>query len=69
MYVLKLKEVDCKSCISEIGKLLTALDNQAEVGVDLLNSEVRVQTKLPLGKVQEALSKDGFVVESAQDRS
>lgn len=68
MYVLKLKEVDCKNCIPKINTLLTDLDNEAEVGVDMLNREVRVQTNMPLDEVKKALSTEGFIVESAQKR-
>lgn len=69
MYVLKLKDVDCRNCIPQINTVLTDLDNEAEVGVDLLNSEVRVQTSLPIDKVEKALNREGFTVVSAQNRN
>ncbi len=64
MYVLKLKKVDCRDCVPKIESSLLRVDSDAEVGVDLLGSSVRVQSKLPLSEIISALNKDGFTVEA-----
>lgn len=44
MYVIGVEGMTCKNCASIIESSIKALDQDAEVGIDLLKKEVRVQT-------------------------
>jgi len=62
MYELPVREIDCRHCQPRIEALVKKLDPEAEVSFDLLDSTVRVQTKIAREKVVEALEDGGITI-------
>lgn len=64
MYVIGVEGMTCKNCASIIESSIKALDQDAEVGIDLLKKEVRVQTAKRPNEIRDVLESKGYDVVS-----
>lgn len=62
MYVLKVDGMTCKGCVEAISTNIKQIDGGAEVGVDLLKKEVRVQSDKSVEEVKNSIESGGFDV-------
>jgi copper chaperone CopZ len=55
----------CQSCVRRVTAAVIALDSAARIEADLERQQVRVDTDLDVGVLQEALLDDGYASERA----
>ena len=60
MIELKVDNMTCAHCVSNVTKTLKALDPQATVDVDLEAKRVRVESREPREMLARALSEAGY---------
>ena len=60
MTTLKIKELHCNSCISNIRESIQEKDQAAEVTGDIENSEINVSSKLDENQLKEIVSNAGY---------
>lgn len=68
MYVIGVEGMSCKNCMNIIESSLKAMDQDAEVGVDLLKKEVRIQTSKKPQEVKDVLESKGYDVVSLTEQ-
>ena len=62
MYVIGVEGMTCKNCMNIIESSIKNLDKDAEVGIDLLKKEVRVQTSKGPQEIRDVLENKGYDV-------
>ncbi|MOA58805.1 Copper chaperone CopZ [compost metagenome] len=65
MQVFKVQGMSCGHCVRAITQAVQALDQAAEVQVDLAAGEVRVASRLDEAQVLTAIRDEGYQAESA----
>lgn len=65
MQVLNVSGMSCGHCVRAITQAVRALDDAAEVQVDLAAAEVRVSSRLSLEQLLQAIRAEGYAVEPA----
>lgn len=66
MYELKVEGMSCGHCVATVTRSVQALDQSANVAVDLPSQTVRVETGVALDAVRGAIEEAGYPVKSAQ---
>jgi copper chaperone len=54
--------MSCEHCVRAITQAVRALDEVAEVQVDLAEGEVRVSSRLSVAEVEEAIRGEGYEI-------
>jgi copper chaperone len=62
MQVFKVQGMSCEHCVRAITQAVQALDEAAEVQVDLADGEVRVSSRLSAAEVEQAIRDEGYEV-------
>ncbi|KFX67473.1 copper resistance protein CopZ [Pseudomonas taeanensis MS-3] len=62
MQVFKVQGMSCEHCVRAITQAVKALDEAAEVQVDLADGEVRVSSRLSVAEVEEAIRGEGYEI-------
>jgi len=65
MQKFQVKGMSCGHCVRAITQAVQALDDKAEVQVDLPAGEVRVASELSAERLMEAIREEGFEVAPA----
>lgn len=60
MQVLNVSGMSCGHCVRAITEAVRALDEAAEVQVDLAGGQVRVDSRLSLEQLQAAIREEGY---------
>ena len=66
MYELQVENMSCGHCVASVTKAVKALDNGAQVDVDLASKQVKVQSGAPLDAVKAAIVDAGYPVTAAR---
>lgn len=62
MYIIGVEGMSCMNCVTIIESSIKSLDKDAEVGVDLLKKEVRVETLKGPQEIRDLLENKGYDV-------
>jgi copper chaperone len=65
MQVLKVSGMSCGHCVRAITQAVHALDNAAEVQIDLAAAEVRLASRLTAEQLLQAVRDEGYGAELA----
>jgi copper chaperone len=65
MHILNVSGMSCSHCVRAITQAVHAVDETAEVQVDLGAGEVRVTSRLTLESLLEAIRGEGYTAEPA----
>lgn len=65
MYELKVEKMRCGGCVGSVTKSVQAVDNNANVEVDLASKKVRIDTQASLDEVKSAIVGAGYPVVSS----
>ncbi len=57
---LVIKDMTCGGCAKAVTRLVTRLDPEATVEIDLPTQKVSITSRHPAAKVRETLSRGGF---------
>lgn len=57
---LILKDMTCGGCAKAVTRIVTKLDPQAEVVIDLATQRVTIESHFPETELRQALSRGGF---------
>lgn len=65
MHILNVSGMSCGHCVRAITQAVCALDDAAEVQVDLAAGEVRIASRLGLEQLLQAIRSAGYAAEPA----
>ena len=68
MYELQVEGMTCGHCVKAVTRSVQAVDDTAQVDVDLAGKTVRVETKADITAVKAAIDDAGYTVTSANPK-
>ncbi len=66
MYVLKVEGMTCGGCASRVTKAIKAVDDNANVDIDLKNKTVRIDASADVAALTSAVIAAGYPATAAQ---
>lgn len=67
MYQLRVEGMSCGACVNGVKRAVQAVDEGAEVEVDLESKTVRVSSQASMGTVRTAIQEAGYPVISGAE--